>query len=125
MTLQVRLGPDDEKSLILMKSKETAVIDIATVEDIEAVRLGDEVVEDPHVVSFSICDLDKRGDRDRRSVSLCNGRDSGPAQTATCKKMSWSPKTGSGGWGFKSPHSPLWELLDWPPSAESIPCSGY
>ena len=63
MTLQVRLGPDDEKSLILMKSKETAVIDIATVEDIEAARLGDEVVEDPHVVRFSICDLDKRGDR--------------------------------------------------------------
>ena len=63
MTLQVGLGPDDEKSLVLMKGKETTVIDIAAVEDIEAPRLGDEIVEDPHVVRFSICDLDKRGDR--------------------------------------------------------------
>jgi hypothetical protein len=62
-------------------------------------------------VRFSICDLDKRGDRDRRSVSLCDGRDSGPAQTATCKKMSWSPKTGSGGWGsspLTHPYGNFW-----------------
>ena len=50
MTLQVRLGPDDEKSLILVKSKEAAVIDVATVEDIETAGLGEEVVQDPHSV---------------------------------------------------------------------------
>jgi len=62
-TLQVRLGPDDEERPVLMKSEEAAIIDIAAVEDIEAAGLGNEIVQNPHIVRFSICNLDKRGDR--------------------------------------------------------------
>jgi len=61
--LQIRLGPDDEERLVLMKSEEAAIIDIAAVEDIEAAGLGDEIVQNPHIVRFSLCNLDERGYR--------------------------------------------------------------
>jgi hypothetical protein len=76
--LEIRFGPNDEERLALMKSEETPEIEITAVKDIKAAGLRNEIVQNPHVVRFSICDLDKRGDPDRRSVSLCNGRDSGP-----------------------------------------------
>ena len=61
--MQVRLGPEDKERLVLMKSEEAAIIDVGAVEDIKAAGLGDEIVQDPHIVRFSICNLDKRGDR--------------------------------------------------------------
>jgi len=60
---QVRLGSDDEESLALMKSKESAVINISAVEDIKTTRFRDEFVKNPHVVCFSIGNMDKRRDR--------------------------------------------------------------
>jgi len=62
-TLQVRLGPDDKERLILMKSEEAAVIDVAAVEDIKTAGLGNEIVQNPHIVRFPLCNLDERGDR--------------------------------------------------------------
>jgi len=62
-TLQVRLGPDDEERLVLMKSEEAAIIDVAAVEDIKATGFGYEIVQGPHIVRFPVCNLDKRGDR--------------------------------------------------------------
>ena len=61
--LEIRLGPNDEERLALMKSEETPEIEITAVEDIKAAGLRNEIVQNPHVVRFSICDLDKRGDR--------------------------------------------------------------
>jgi hypothetical protein len=63
MATQVRLRSDDEEGLALMQSKEAAVMNVAAVEDIEAAGLGDELVQDPHVMSFSIGNMDKRRDR--------------------------------------------------------------
>ena len=63
MIAKVRPGPDNEERPILMEGEEASVIDIATVEDIEAAGLGDEIVQNPHVACFSICHLDKSGDR--------------------------------------------------------------
>lgn len=59
----VRLGSDDEEGLALMKSEETPEIEIPAIEDIKAAGLRNEIVQDAHVVRFSICDLDKRRDR--------------------------------------------------------------
>ena len=61
--LEVRLGADDKKGPVLMKSKEPREVEIAPVEDIERTGLGNEIVQNPHVVRFSICHLDKRRDR--------------------------------------------------------------
>ena len=63
VTSQVRLGPNDKERLALVKSKETPVIEITAVEDIKAARLRNEIVQNPHVVRFPICNLDKRRDR--------------------------------------------------------------
>lgn len=62
-TLQVRLGPDDEERLVLMKSEEAAIFDIGAVEDIEAAGFGYEIVQAPHIVRFPICNIERRGDR--------------------------------------------------------------
>lgn len=63
MTSQVRLGPNDKERLALMKSKETSEIEITAVEDVKAAGLRNEIVQNPDIVRFSICDLDKRRDR--------------------------------------------------------------
>jgi len=59
---QVRLGSDNEECLALMKSKETAVINITAIKDIKATGLEDEFVQNPHIVCFSIGNMDKRRD---------------------------------------------------------------
>jgi hypothetical protein len=46
-----------------MKGEEPGEVHIAPIEDIESARLWKEIVQDPHIVRFSICHLDKRGDR--------------------------------------------------------------
>ncbi len=61
--LKIGLSADDEKGLTLMEEVETGEIKVATIEDIETAGLGDEIIQDPDVVNFSFCDLDKRGDR--------------------------------------------------------------
>jgi len=63
ITSQVRLGPDNEKRLALMKSKESAVIHVAAVEDIKTTGFKDEFIQNPHVVRFSIGNMDKRRNR--------------------------------------------------------------
>jgi len=62
ITPQVRLGSDDEKGLALMKGIETAIINIAAIEDIKAAGLEEEFVQNPHIVCFSIGNMDKRRD---------------------------------------------------------------
>jgi hypothetical protein len=63
MTSQVRLGSNDKERLALMKSKETSEIEITAVEDVKAAGLRNEIVQNPHIVRFPICNLDKRRDR--------------------------------------------------------------
>jgi len=63
MTSQVRLGPNDEEGLALMKRKETSEIEIASIENVKAAGFRKEVVQNPDVVCFSIGNLDKRRDR--------------------------------------------------------------
>jgi len=61
--LEVRLGADDKKGPAQMKGKKPREVEVAPVENIEATGLGNEIVQNPHVVRFSIRHLDKRRDR--------------------------------------------------------------
>ena len=61
--LEIRLGADDEESLVLVKNVETGEIEITAVEDIETAGFGNQVVQDADIMYFSFCDLDKRWDR--------------------------------------------------------------
>jgi len=61
--LKIGLSADDEKGFILMDGVEVGEIKIAAVKDIETAGLGDELIQDPDVMNFSSCNLDKRGDR--------------------------------------------------------------
>jgi hypothetical protein len=63
ITSEVGLGPDDEECLALMKGKESAVIHVAAVEDIKTTGFEDELVQNPHIVCFSIRNMDKRRNR--------------------------------------------------------------
>lgn len=60
---KIRFGPDNEKSLMLMKGVETEEIQVSSIQDIEGSGLDRENVEDPDIVRSSLCYLDKRGDR--------------------------------------------------------------
>jgi len=60
--LKIRLGADDEESLALMKNIEPSEIEIAAVEDVETAGLGNEIIQNPDIVHFPVCNLDKRGD---------------------------------------------------------------
>ena len=61
--LEIRLGPDDEKHSVLMKGIEPEEVQIRPVQDIEGSGLERKIVEDPDIVRFSFCHMDKRGDR--------------------------------------------------------------
>jgi hypothetical protein len=57
--LEIRFGPDDEKGMVLMEGVESGEVQISSVQDIEGTRLEREIVEDPNIVCFSFCDMDK------------------------------------------------------------------
>ena len=61
--LKIRFGPDDEKRAVKMKSIEPGEVQIAAVQNVKSATLEREIVEDPHIVRFSIRHLDKSRDR--------------------------------------------------------------
>jgi hypothetical protein len=61
--LEIRLGPDDEKNTILMKSVEPGKVQIPSIHEIEGAGFERQLVEDPHIIRFSIRHMDKSGDR--------------------------------------------------------------
>jgi len=57
--LKIRFGPDDEKRAVKMKSIEPGEVQIAAVQNVKSATLEREIVEDPHIVRFSLCHMDK------------------------------------------------------------------
>ena len=57
--LEIRLGPDDEKRMVLMEGVESGKVQISSIQDVEGTRLEREIVEDPNIVRFSLCYMDK------------------------------------------------------------------
>ena len=60
--LKIRFGADDKEGLALMNDMETGKIKISAVKDVEAAGLGNQVIQDPDIMHFPVCYLDKRGD---------------------------------------------------------------
>jgi len=61
--LKIRLGPDDEKHAVLVKGVEPAEVQIAAIQDVKSAGLEGHFVEDPDIMRFPFCHLDKSGDR--------------------------------------------------------------
>jgi len=61
--LKIRFGADDKEGLALMNEMEAGKIEIGTIKDVETAGLGNQVIQDPDIVHFPACYLDKRGDR--------------------------------------------------------------
>ena len=61
--MKIRLGSDDKKYAVPMKSVEPSIVQIGAVQDVEGTRLQQEVVEDSDIVRFSFRHLDKSRDR--------------------------------------------------------------
>ena len=61
--LETRQRPNDEESSMLMKRVKAGEVHVPTIQHIEGSRFGQEFVEGPHIVDFSICHMDKRRDR--------------------------------------------------------------
>jgi len=59
---QIRLGSDDKKGLVLMNVIEAGKIEIGAVEDVKTSGLGYQVIQDPDIMHFPVCYLDKRRD---------------------------------------------------------------
>ena len=59
---KIRFGANDEEGLALMDGVEAGEVEIASIEEIEAAGLGNEVIQNPDIVDFSLCNLDKRRD---------------------------------------------------------------
>jgi len=57
--LEIRLGPDDEKHMVLMEGVKSREVQISSIQDVEGTRLKREIVEDPGIVRFSLCHMDK------------------------------------------------------------------
>ena len=60
--LKIRFGVDDKEDLALMNEVETGKIEIGAVKDVETAGLVNKVIQDPDIVHFPVCYLDKRGD---------------------------------------------------------------
>jgi hypothetical protein len=60
--LKIRFGADDKERLALMNDVETGKIEISPVKDVETAGLGNQVIQDPDIMHFSVCYLDKRRD---------------------------------------------------------------
>jgi hypothetical protein len=61
--LKIRLGSDDEKHAVLMKSIEPIEIQIAAIHDVKSSGLEGQLVEDSNIVRFPIRHMDKSRDR--------------------------------------------------------------
>jgi hypothetical protein len=57
--LKIRLGPNDEKRVVLMEGVESRDVQISSIQDVEGTRLEREIVEDPNIVGFSLCYMNK------------------------------------------------------------------
>src|SRR4030042_132035 len=57
--LKIRFGPDDEKRAVKMKSIEPGEVQQAAVRKVKSATPEREIVEDPHIVRFSLCYMDK------------------------------------------------------------------
>lgn len=60
--LKIRFGADDKEGLALMNDVEAGKIEITAVEDVETAGLGNQVIQNPDIMHFPVCYLDKRGD---------------------------------------------------------------
>jgi hypothetical protein len=60
--LKIRFGADDKEGLAQMNEVETGKIEIGAVKHIETAGFGNQVIQDPDIVHFPVCYLDKRGD---------------------------------------------------------------
>lgn len=60
--LKIRFGADDKERLALMNDMETGKIEIGPVKDVETAGLVNQVIQDPDIMHFSVCYLDKRRD---------------------------------------------------------------
>jgi hypothetical protein len=60
--LKIRFSADDKESLTLMNYVETSKIEVGAVTDVKTPGLGNQVIQDPDIVHFSVCYLNKIAD---------------------------------------------------------------
>ncbi len=69
---QICLGSRHKETACLVQTMQSGEVEIAAIHDVERPSLGNDLVENVHIVQLAVADVDEAGMLPRRSSSVCS-----------------------------------------------------